>query len=53
MKMLDVGGLRVRATGPGAGPAVILCHGYGAPGDDLCGLSSIIEAGPGVRWFFP
>ena len=53
MKTLEVGGLRVRTAGPVAGPAVILCHGYGAPGDDLCGLASVIEAGPGVRWFFP
>jgi phospholipase/carboxylesterase len=53
MKTLEVGGLRVRTAGPVAGPSVILCHGYGAPGDDLCGLSSAIEAGPGVRWFFP
>lgn len=53
MKTLDVGGTRVRAIGPVAGPAVILCHGYGAPGDDLCGLAPAIDAGPGVRWFFP
>ncbi len=53
MKTLEVGGLRVRSVGPVAGPAVILCHGYGAPGDDLCSLASAIDAGPGVRWFFP
>lgn len=53
MKVLEVGGLRVRAVGPVAGPSVILCHGYGAPGDDLVGLSSAVAAGPGVRWFFP
>ena len=53
MKTFEAGGLRVRATGPVAGPAVILCHGFGAPGDDLVGLAGAIEAGPGVRWFFP
>lgn len=53
MRTLEVGGLRVRAAGPVAGPSVILCHGFGAPGDDLCGLSTAIAAGPGVRWFFP
>lgn len=53
MKTIEAGGLRVRMSGPVAGPAVILCHGYGAPGDDLCGLAGAIAAGPGVRWFFP
>lgn len=53
MKTFESGGLRVRSMGPVAGPAVVLCHGYGAPGDDLCGLAPAIDAGPGVRWFFP
>jgi phospholipase/carboxylesterase len=45
--------LRVRTVGAGDGPAIILCHGYGAPGDDLVGLARAIDAGPGTRWFFP
>jgi phospholipase/carboxylesterase len=59
MKLLELGGLRVRALGGedreggGDGPAVLLCHGFGAPGDDLVGLARGIDAGPGVRWFFP
>jgi phospholipase/carboxylesterase len=43
--------LRVRSLGTD-GPAIILCHGYGAPGDDLVGLAHAIDAG-NVRWFFP
>ena len=53
MKTLEVGGLRVHTSGPATGPAVVLCHGYGAPGGDLCGLAENIDAGAGVRWFFP
>ena len=59
MKLLQLGGLRVRALGGddrdggGDGPAVLLCHGFGAPGDDLVGLARVMDAGPGVRWFFP
>ena len=53
MKTFEAGPLRVRSFGPVAGPAVVLCHGYGAPGDDLCGLASVIDAGAGVRWLFP
>ncbi|HEU4411817.1 MAG TPA: hypothetical protein VFS43_41640 [Polyangiaceae bacterium] len=59
MRTFSAGPLRVRAAGGddregrGGGPAVLLCHGYGAPGDDLVGLSRVIDAGPGVRWFFP
>jgi phospholipase/carboxylesterase len=40
-------------NGGGDGPAVLLCHGFGAPGDDLVALSRVIDAGSGVRWFFP
>lgn len=53
--MLHAGPLRVRSLGrsdPSA-PAIILCHGYGAPGDDLVGLAQAMDVGPGVRWFFP
>lgn len=59
MKTLQIGPLRVHAAGGtdrdggGEGPAVLLCHGFGAPGDDLVALHRVIDAGPGVRWFFP
>lgn len=59
MTLSTIGPLRVRAfggtdgRGGGDGPAVLLCHGFGAPGDDLCGLSQAIALPRGVRWFFP
>jgi phospholipase/carboxylesterase len=40
-------------VGDGEGPAILLCHGFGAPGDDLVALAGAIHAGQGVRWFFP
>lgn len=54
-----LGPLRVHAAGGsdrrggGDGPAILLCHGFGAPGDDLLALARVIDAGVGVRWFFP
>lgn len=39
--------------GGGDGPAIVLCHGFGAPGDDLVPLWREIDAGRGVRWLFP
>jgi phospholipase/carboxylesterase len=48
-----IGPLRVTALGRGDGPAILLCHGYGAPGGDLVSLARVIDAGAGVRWFFP
>jgi phospholipase/carboxylesterase len=39
--------------GGGNGPAIVLCHGFGAPGDDLVDLWRAVDAGKGVRWFFP
>lgn len=54
-----LGPLRVHSAGGsdghggGDGPAILLCHGFGAPGDDLVSLARVIDAGPGVRWFFP
>jgi len=45
--------LKVRTVGRGDGPAILLCHGFGAPGDDLVPLAREVDAGPGVRWFFP
>lgn len=54
MQTTKVGPLTVRSLGPsgGDGPAILLCHGFGAPGDDLVALAGAIDAGP-VRWFFP
>lgn len=55
----QIGPLRVHAAGGsdgrggGDGPAIVLCHGFGAPGDDLVSLARVIDAGRGVRWFFP
>ncbi|MEP7121526.1 MAG: hypothetical protein ABJE95_11470 [Byssovorax sp.] len=54
-----IGPLRVHSAGGsdrrggGDGPAILLCHGFGAPGDDLVSLARVIDAGPSVRWFFP
>ena len=59
MDTTKIGPLTVRSLGPsgGDGPAILLCHGFGAPGDDLVGLAHAIDVGgdrgPGVRWFFP
>lgn len=59
MKLLTLGSLRVRAVGGadgdggGDGPAILLCHGFGAPGDDLVPLHRVVAAVPGLRWFFP
>ena len=36
--------------------AVVLCHGFGAPGDDLAGLGPLFAqspVGPRTRWVFP
>jgi phospholipase/carboxylesterase len=59
MEPTRIGPLRVHAAGGtdrrggGDGPAILLCHGFGAPGDDLVALSRVIDAGRDVRWFFP
>lgn len=42
--------LKVRTIGT-EGPAIILCHGYGAPGDDLVPLARAVDFR--ARWFFP
>src|SRR5262249_8631931 len=57
--VVRVGPLAVRAfggadrRGGGDGPAILLCHGFGAPGDDLCALARMTDAGRELRWFFP
>lgn len=59
MKQDKIGGLTVRLTGGtdghggGAGPLVMLLHGFGAPGDDLVPLGDVIGAPAGTRWLFP
>lgn len=59
MERLSLAGLSVWAAGGddrkggGDGPAVVLCHGFGAPGDDLAPLHRVIDVERGTRWFFP
>jgi phospholipase/carboxylesterase len=52
VRTTTVGSLRVREVGSERGPAVVLCHGYGAPGDDLVGLAEAIAI-DGLRYVFP
>jgi phospholipase/carboxylesterase len=53
MPSAPIGPLRVTSLGGGDGRSVLLCHGFGAPGDDLVPLARALDAGAGVRWFFP
>jgi phospholipase/carboxylesterase len=59
MRQETIGGLKVRLTGGtdghggGNGPAVILLHGYGAPGDDLVPFAQAFNGLTGTRWIFP
>ena len=59
MRVDKLGGLTVRITGGtdgkggGAGPLVVLLHGFGAPGDDLVALSEYLDAPAGTRFLFP
>lgn len=59
MRMMRVGGLDVRVAGGidgqggGTGPAIVLLHGFGAPGDDLVPLAAVLPVPPGTRWLFP
>ena len=59
MRELTIAGLEVRAAGGddgdggGDGAAVVLLHGFGAPGDDLVSLAGQLDVPPGTRFFFP
>src|SRR5258706_877282 len=52
---VEIAGLTTRIVGPGpnggAALTVVLMHGFGAPGDDLVQLASVIDAP--VRFVFP
>jgi phospholipase/carboxylesterase len=59
MRIAKLGELTVRIAGGadreggGEGPAVVLMHGFGAPGDDLVSLWRALRAPPGTRFVFP
>ncbi len=59
MKRETIGELTVWTTGGdddrggGDGPLVVLCHGFGAPGDDLVPLGEVLPAPPRTRFCFP
>lgn len=39
--------------GGGTGPAVVLLHGFGAPGDDLASLWRVLDVPEQIRFVFP
>jgi phospholipase/carboxylesterase len=49
---LKLGTLEATQVGTGTGPAVLLCHGFGAPGDDLVPLAEALDPKGRWRWFF-
>ncbi len=59
MEKITLGGLEARlAGGPdreggGDGPVFVLCHGYGAPGDDLASLWRVLDVPGDLRFVFP
>lgn len=53
LETMERGGLTVRAWGTPGAPAVMLCHGYGAPADDLIPLAEVLDPEGARRWFFP
>ena len=49
-----LGSLTVRRLGSGSdGLVVVLCHGFGAPGDDLVSIGRVLPAPKGTRFVFP
>jgi phospholipase/carboxylesterase len=53
METLTIGPLRTHIL-RGEGPlTIVLCHGFGAPGDDLVTLATAIDAPPGTTFVFP
>jgi phospholipase/carboxylesterase len=55
MKRQRLGPLEATIVGPPSsdGPVIVLCHGFGASGDDLVSLAEVFDLGPDVRWVFP
>lgn len=59
MREIVLGGLKTRLAGGtdgqggGNGPAIILLHGFGAPGDDLVPLAEVLAVPNGTRFLFP
>ena len=59
MREVILGGLKTRVSGGtdgnggGNGPAVMLLHGFGAPGDDLVALGDVLAVPKGTRFLFP
>lgn len=53
MATIPLGSLSVQTVGPSLGPSVLLCHGFGAPGDDLVALARVLDPRGALRWFFP
>jgi phospholipase/carboxylesterase len=59
MQKLKLGELQARlAGGPdreggGDGPVLVLCHGYGAPGDDLASMWRVLDVPRSMRFVFP
>ena len=55
METLEIGPLRTRVLRSEAPceRVLVLMHGFGAPGDDLAGLASMIDAPPGTTFAFP
>jgi phospholipase/carboxylesterase len=59
MRIERFGSLRAQVTGGtdgkggGAGPVVVLMHGFGAPADDLVDLGQMLRLPPEVRFVFP
>jgi phospholipase/carboxylesterase len=59
VRLVKLGGLSVRLVGGpdgdggGDGPLVVLCHGFGAPGDDLVPLWRVLDVPREVRFVFP